>query len=720
VALQSDGDDHSFGLLFGFKNWDNYYEFDLKYTVTKSKLATGLECFYRIAHVDQGVLSSTGWIKNAWLSTAEFQGMYTPNTLKVVKIDDWLGFYINNLPLSESGQGSVPYYVNTIKGDVFAGKKIGFVVNSKVKVKYSRLLIKQLGLDETSPVADVLGSVLTGPEPVTLLEDDFSSNVNNWAGLTDSTCDIGVKDGVYSFDKKNANGRSITKSVFLAAGNDYELQCRTRWVSGVDNFYYGITWGFKDWKNYQEFVIDKKGDCRYMSTLYGTTNKIKVSIKPQEENRLKISRVKDSLYFYVNDALVIKAPDLSPAGFDAGLIVYNRQKVLFDDLKITQQRIFPSELPASPVAEETMQQNEGAFSEKVLTNDISRRWSPGITEFEHDTENGSGIWKEYYLNPLDNFSIKEKLKWVEGDTTMGYGLVWGLKDWDNYNEFLIAKDGHFKCTTVHDKAVITTGWRQNTPFVTGDENTLEVRRRGSFAEFYINGKLAAVMPFYELYGYFTGVIIYGKQTVGLENLTLQSIPVSRPEFELGHATYKVDFEKAPAVQDAGNNESHSTIIEGGKLHMLAQFPELEDGSGQISNRALGYITSNMLPSMLTYGMPQYPFSIEITMGIGRNFHSIGAGLRVGGTDFLVDPDGNFTIGEEAPQPIEGDIKPSKNIYRLKVICEAGGRMDFYINGSYVSSINDAMKSRDAGPVIYAYSKPTEVWFDDYTVRVYRQ
>lgn len=699
-------DGYGYGLLFGFKDWSNYYEFE----ITDNG-------YCQIIHVDQGISTSAGWARNANIPGKEF-----PCRLKIVKVNDWIGFY-----LEEPGDGlsnifTNPSFVNMIRADAFAGKKIGFVTNGNISAKFDNFTVFQLGMADVTPLTDIMRSLLTGqdPETLTLFNDDFSSNVNNWKnGREDASFIMGVTDGAYSFEKLDRGGRIAKQSVFIAPGSDYQIQYKARWVSGTDSSLYGFAWGFKDWNNYQEFSIDKKGICRYLNALHGTENALTASFNPQEENRLKISRVKDSLYFYVNDVLVIKAPDSSPAGSDAGFVVYNRQKVLFDDLKITQVKAFPAEGNPIMVAEETMQKNEGTFSEDASADDVSIDWEPGMVTYEHDSDGSYAFWKHYYLNPNDDFSISEKLKWIEGDSTQGYGLIWGYRNWDNYNDFLISKNGYFMVRIFHNKNTISTGWRRFNAFAVNGENTLEVKRKGSTAEYFINGQLAAVLPFYELYGYSDGIVFYGKQTVGLENLTVKSFPVDKPEFDRGKVVFNKDFETAE-VNTYSGSENRVTTYEGGKLCLSAKYPEINsyDDTDYPDNNAFYHEYPGVLPGMSSNGSPSIPFSVEAKVGLVEAYKSWGAGLNVGGIGFLVDRNGKYRIGSREPKSIDDSNLPSQRLYRLKVVYDRNGMLDFYINEKMVETMPASMSDNSASLVVYASDKTAKVWFDDLIVKAY--
>ncbi|HEX2961493.1 MAG TPA: hypothetical protein VHO43_06865 [Ignavibacteriales bacterium] len=717
-------DNYSYGIIFGYKNWNNYYQF----LVTPNR-------FYKITHVYQGIIESTGWVKNQSVYARDYS-----NKIRIVKINDWIGFYLNDTFIDDLKDKLVPSFVDAIRADGFAGKQIGLVLNAKMKVKYDKLVVTELGDADAAVYMDQVNQKAAGTRLVTLLSDDFSDNRNNWAGSDkDSSSVKGVKDGVYSFESRSKDAFKSSKNVFLSEGGDYEIQCTAKWVSGTDSSYYGILWGYFNWKGYQEFSLNQKGSCRYLNAVSGKEIAVSASYQPGAENLIKISKVRDSLYFYVNGTLALKAQNISPAGSEAGFIVYNKQKVLFDNLKITQARTYPKVLQEVTTAEETLQKNEGPFSDKNTQNGFTKLWKPGILECTHSTGDGHAVWDEFYIDPKEDFIISEKIKWVSGDTTQGYGIVWGQRDWKHANEFLISRDGYFKCISFIDDNTITTGWKKASWFLKSTENTLMVKKCGSFVEYYIDNQLVDILPFYGVFGYSTGLLVFGKQTAGIENLTIKELKVSKPVFEQNKITFKEDYNlDKPSLQGMDKTGSRILLTDKGKLHLAASFPELQAYTGsdvsqytsgnmlytetrsstRYPNQPFYQANNDVLPSFDDQGRPSKAFSVEVTVGLMSSAHSRGAGLRIGGSDFLVDADGNYVMDIKEPQPFKDDTKPGTKIYRLKVECEVNGLMYFYINGKMAGFALEAIKDRSAGPIIYAFNTLTEAWFDDFVIRTY--
>ncbi|MCU7496231.1 MAG: hypothetical protein HF314_16110 [Ignavibacteria bacterium] len=712
-----------FGFLFGFKDWNNYYEF----VVT----ANG---FYRITHKYQGIFTGTGWLRNPNVSSQEY-----PNSLKIVKINDWIGFYLNNIFVNDS-KDLEPAFLNMIRTDGFAGKKIGMVTWSDLKVKYTKLVLKELGASQTELYTYQTHMTPGEKRNVTLFSDDFSNNSNNWyLEKKEDNSFKEIKDGAYSFDNRSSSEIKATQNVFLSGEADYEIECSSKWIGGNDSCYYGLLWGYYDWSNYQKFVINSHGSARYENTASGNVNALTASFKPQAENLLRISKIKDSLYFYVNGSLLLKAPSSCPDGKETGFVVVNKQKVLFDNLKISQVLTYPKVLQESVVADESMKENKGTFSDKTETSHFKKLWKPGSLELTHDGDGGFVVGDEYYLDPREDFMIQAKTRWLSGDSTKSYGILWGEKDWDNCNEFVIGRDGSFKCTNTKDKVSISTGWKYAPALLNNPENTIAIKKCGSFLEYYINNQLVDILPFSTISGYTTGIIVYGKQTVGLENFTVKSFKVSKPDFEQSSIAFSEDYEtNKPSLQGVSKSGNMILLTEAGKLHLAALFPELEAFTGsdvssytsgnmlvtrtssslKYPNKPFYQANSDVLPTFDERGRPSKAFSVEVTVGIMSNSHSRGAGIRIGGNDFLVNSDGEYIMDIKDPLPLDDNSKPSTNIYHLKVECAVNGLMYFYVNGKMAGYSIEALTDRSAGPIVYAFNSLSEAWFDDFIVRTY--
>lgn len=721
-GLEEGPESYGFGFYFGFRDWNNYFKFAVA--------PTG---YYRINSSSQGVFSSTGWRKHN-----NVRGKGSQTTLKIVKINDWIGFYVGKEFTDEFQSELKDVLVHTMRIDGFAGKQFALGVDSKQKVKFDEVVIKELGPDELKLYTDDTTSKPDEEKQIVLFSDDFHNNNNNWYTESVDTNSIkAITDGVYSFDCRRPWGMRVTQNVFLSAKGNYDIECTSKWVSGADDSYYGLLWGFKDWKNYQEFVINPKGSFRYLNTVKGSETPVTGSYQPQVENKLRVSRMNDSLYFYINGTLVTKAADYAPAGREAGFVLYNKQKVLFDDLKISQMRPYAKVIKEKIVADETLQENKGTFSDKETTSNTTKVWKQGALECTHTGNSGNALWDEYYVDPSQDFTIKEKIKWIGGDSTSSFGIVWGHKDWDNYNEFIIRKNGFYKAITDHNKEIISGGWKITTALSPDGNNTLEVRKRGTFVEYYINDQLVDVLPFYKLYGYHYGMLVYGNQTVALEGIKITEHRVAKPDMDLMTIAFSEDYDvDKPALQGATVSGNQIMLTDKGVLHLAAIYPHLKEYTeSEMSSYNSGYITytkttykpkypsepfyqyyENILPMFSTSGKPRKAFTAEATVGIMTTSYSKGAGIRIGGYDYVIDPEGNCSMGLEAPKKI--DDLPSKKIFRIRLECSTYGLVYFYVNDNLVDYKMMPMQDRYAGPVIYAFKTLTEAWFDDFVVKTY--
>lgn len=121
----------------------------------------------------------------------------------------------------------------------------------------------------------------------------------------------------------------------------------------------------------------------------------------------------------------------------------------------------------------------------------------GCYVFEHKRSEGN--WLSWCGTRADwgrDFRLHVILEKVSGVNDYGYGVVWSLKDADNFYSFLISGDGHYRIDACDNNEWTTLQNWTKTPLVhPGDAvNWLSVVRQGEELRFYINDQLADTKP----------------------------------------------------------------------------------------------------------------------------------------------------------------------------------------------------------------------------------
>ena len=131
------------------------------------------------------------------------------------------------------------------------------------------------------------------------------------------------------------------------------------------------------------------------------------------------------------------------------------------------------------------------------------------------TERGFELKKggSYFINhkiKADEFIIKATLTPTSGGDLGGYGIVFGLKDWDNYMSFYITKGKAYKINHIYNGIDISPNqnetWNSSSNINSDKPNTLQVSKFGNDIYFSVNQKLlGSIEGITSLYGDVHGV-----------------------------------------------------------------------------------------------------------------------------------------------------------------------------------------------------------------------
>lgn len=141
----------------------------------------------------------------------------------------------------------------------------------------------------------------------------------------------------------------------------------------------------------------------------------------------------------------------------------------------------------------------------------------GFLELEHKRSEGSWAFWNYFKNNLNaDFEIETSLQWISGETEYGYGIIWGYKDWDNYNAFLISPNGYINInSTVKGEYKEQQEWKTNSAVVANGTNKLKIIKEGKTVRFLINdtevGKFSSSKI--QVPGGYCGMVIYRNMKV---------------------------------------------------------------------------------------------------------------------------------------------------------------------------------------------------------------
>lgn len=185
------------------------------------------------------------------------------------------------------------------------------------------------------------------PEPISatqpvLFREHFDDNRNQWKTSNDPLAPSLVVDGVYKFGSR-MNARNIaTVPVAFDPGRDFEIRCTVRKTRGLNGYFYGLIWGFRDENHFFNLAITASGHVAVTKIENGFTDYMNTAPENphvhqgDDINRLKIQRRGGQLRFMVNDHLVHEMPFVPFFGDRLGFIVWQDIHLTFDDLEVEQ------------------------------------------------------------------------------------------------------------------------------------------------------------------------------------------------------------------------------------------------------------------------------------------------------------------------------------------------------------------------------------------------
>ena len=140
----------------------------------------------------------------------------------------------------------------------------------------------------------------------------------------------------------------------------------------------------------------------------------------------------------------------------------------------------------------------------------------GSYTIEHKRAEGSwAFWQSFQADLRQDFTIESQITQTEGADNIGFGLLWGFTNWNNYNTFLITSNGYFYLGKMTDGvASVLQAYTANDQIKgMGTPNILKVQQNGNEAHFYINGKdvFQTAKNNLETKGSMTGFLLFPKK-----------------------------------------------------------------------------------------------------------------------------------------------------------------------------------------------------------------
>ena len=136
--------------------------------------------------------------------------------------------------------------------------------------------------------------------------------------------------------------------------------------------------------------------------------------------------------------------------------------------------------------------------------------------------------KAMAIDPNRDFKIVCTIKQVKGPKKGRFGLVWGMKDFDNFYAFSISGAGFFNVYTNEDQDVFNIKKWTFTEDIKRDneDNTLEIRKENEDIRFFINGQQVYYRAFDAFFGSKLGFLASPGVELAVDFLEVSQDPVS--------------------------------------------------------------------------------------------------------------------------------------------------------------------------------------------------
>ncbi|MBK7312181.1 MAG: OmpA family protein [Sphingobacteriaceae bacterium] len=242
------------------------------------------------------------------------------------------------------------------------------------------------------------------------------------------------------------------------------------------------------------------------------------------------------------------------------------------------------------------------------------------------TESSHTYFKKMTLDYNKDFSFEVSMTQKTGVIDQGYGLIWGMTDWDDYNSFIIAGNGYYKIGSTADKKnTDLLPWKKDDLIKSDKENTVMIEKKGNDINFYINGKkiFNTDKSNIKITGQYLGIILYSAKQVVVKYVKtkgrykkLNIVPGAIKGYKhenLGTNINTIEADKLPFIAPDGKTLYFCNNINDGKSDEASFSTRAESGSwnpsikfsSPINNTAPNAIVSSSADNNILYLLHTY-------------------------------------------------------------------------------------------------------------------
>jgi len=121
-------------------------------------------------------------------------------------------------------------------------------------------------------------------------------------------------------------------------------------------------------------------------------------------------------------------------------------------------------------------------------------------------------WIKLEIQKDEDFDVEGEFNYLGGTSNGYYGLVWGVKDWDNYQYFVINSLGYYNYGVKYEGLNVQSSGDLFSSAILkgkGEINKLKVKHVGKKIYLTINGEILESYNYYSISGKRSGALILG-------------------------------------------------------------------------------------------------------------------------------------------------------------------------------------------------------------------
>jgi hypothetical protein len=343
-------------------------------------------------------------------------------------------------------------------------------------------------------------------------------------------------------NRKAANGFIVPVPYKSIPNSNYSIEIAAQHYDGIDDSGYGIKFAANGWKNCYNFNISANGYYRiskrvddvYSNIVAWTTSS--AINTGSATNKLEVRVFSTYAECYINGQY-IKRVDITPFGSSAGLEVFNNQTIYFDDLTIKSlgSNTTTNYSSADVLFREDYQTRDNNWysnydfkdSNYIYINTLDNP-SNHCYLFRNRRKGGENfiVPIPFYSIPNAYYSIEINAQHFDGEDGYGYGVRFGVLDWDNCYSLNITNNGYYRVSK-RDKGSYSNiiDWTKTSALNTGSlsNNKLEVRVYYTYVDIYLNGQYITRVSDFTRFGNSAGLEVYNYQTIYYDDLLIKKL-----------------------------------------------------------------------------------------------------------------------------------------------------------------------------------------------------